>query len=172
MSQGFLELVGDAARAASTTGGWDFSYVRDRRHLAPPPWDWAKVIGGLLPDVHDMLDMDTGGGEVLTQVRKQLNSWPEQVWATEGHGSNVPIAAKRLAEIGVDVVSFDTYDHLPFQDSSLDLITNRHGDYRVHELWRLLRPSGVFVTQQIEFGRKLDFNELLAGPGPAYDRLP
>jgi SAM-dependent methyltransferase len=164
-------LVADAVQAARNAEGWDFSYVSERRHVDSPPWSWTDTVISLLQDVHDMLDMDTGGGEVLIGIHHNAEHWPDRVWATEGYPPNLPVAARNLARIGTNVVGFETHEHLPFADDSLDLITNRHGDFHPPEIWRLLRPGGLFVTQQIQFGAVQDPNDLIGGPGPAYEKL-
>ena len=115
-----------------------------------------------------MLDMDTGGGEKLILLKEFAKTWPGQVCATEGYKPNVKVARHNLEPIGVDVVEFDRYESLPFQDNSFDLITNRHGDFRVGELKRILRPGGVFITQQIGAAETISFGSLLDGPEPEY----
>lgn len=164
-------LVSEAVEAANRTEGWDFSYVRGRRHLDSQPWSWSEIVASRLGGVHQMLDMDTGGGEVLLDIHRHAESWPDQVRATEGYPPNVSVAARNLAKIGTTVVPFETHDHLPFDDGTFDLITNRHGGFSTEELWRILKPGGVFLTQQISFSEKLDVNELLGGPGPSYERV-
>ena len=39
------------------------------------------------------------------------------------------------------------YDNMPFDDDSFDMIINRHGNYNVKELYRVLKPNGLFITQ-------------------------
>ena len=171
MNREFDLLVADAVQAAKNTEGWDFSYVSARRHEDSPPWSWTDTVTTLLQGVHDMLDMDTGGGEVLIDIRRGAEYWPDRVWATEGYPPNLPVAVRNLSQLGINVVGFKTDSHLPFANDSFDLITNRHGDFHPPEIWRLLRPGGVFVTQQIQFGTVQDPNDLIGGPGPAYEKV-
>ena len=39
--------------------------------------------------------------------------------------------------------------HIPFPDESFDIIINRHGDFNPMEIRRLLKPGGLFITQQV-----------------------
>ena len=168
-SREFELLVTDAVRAANDAEGWDFSYVSTRRHEDPPSWSWTDTVASLLPGVHNMLDMDTGGGEVLIDIHHNAEHWPDRVRATEGYPPNLPVATRNLAHLDIDVVGFETHEHLPFSDGSFDLIINRHGDFHPPEIWRLLRSGGLFLTQQIQFGVVHNPNDLLGGPGPEYE---
>ena len=171
MTDNFDALVNEAEKHAKVMQGWDFSYVKGRRHSDRHPWDYSNMICSMLNGVHDMLDIDTGGGEVLLGLRERATDWPDRVCATEGYKPNVAVATRNLQSIGVEVFECESVDKLPFEDESFDLITNRHGDYSVREVKRVLRPCGMVITQQIGFGAKTSFNALLGGPGPAYERV-
>jgi SAM-dependent methyltransferase len=118
-----------------------------------------------------MLDMDTGGGEKLIELKTHAKTWPERVCAIEGYEPNVAVAKRNLQRIGVKVFQYESRDKLPFKGKSFDLVTNRHGDYSVSEIKRVLRPAGIFITQQIGFNAKISFNRLLGGPQPEYEQL-
>jgi SAM-dependent methyltransferase len=171
MTDDFNSLVNDAEKNAKAMQGWDFSYIMDRRHLDCHPWNYSETVCSMLGDVHDMLDIDTGGGEVLHGIWEKANDWPDSVYATEGYKPNVVVATRKLQPIGVEVVEYGSSDKLPFEDESFDFIINRHGDYSVREVKRILRQHGVFLTQQIGFGTKISFNNLLGGPEPAYENV-
>lgn len=72
-----------------------------------------------------MIDLGTGGGELLSH----LAPLPPVTCATEGYVPNVPVAAKRLSALGVEVIQTYCDDNdtvpqrgsLPFRDSSIDL---------------------------------------------------
>jgi SAM-dependent methyltransferase len=167
----FDDLVAEAAACASAMKGWDFSYIRGRRRSDAHPWDYSERVASMLAGVDAMMDMDTGGGEMLLSIHRRAPAWPARVVATEGYTPNVSVAARALAPVGVNVVECVASRRMPFDEASFDLIANRHGDYRAGEVLRLLRPSGVFVTQQISFGDQVQINGLLAGPSPDYERL-
>ena len=115
-----------------------------------------------------MLDMGTGGGERLSQ----LSPRPPMTVATEAWPPNVPIAATRLRSLGVPVVQDegapDNTDQdnaergrLPFRDGAFALVANRHEAFLADEVYRVLSPGGVFITQQVDFHSYDDLYRLL-----------
>lgn len=152
------------AEAAVPFQGWDFSYLTGRMLEDAPPWDYRAIVTAALPAATALLDLGTGGGEFLAS----LAPLPPQTWATEGYPPNVPVAQARLAPLGVTVVQVGVADAapLPFAASSFDLIINRHEAYDVAELWRVLRPGGTFVTQQVGGSYGEDLRRFLGAPEP------
>ncbi|NKB60831.1 MAG: methyltransferase domain-containing protein [Gammaproteobacteria bacterium] len=167
MTDHFDTLVEEAEKEAKAMQGWDFSYIKDRRHSDLHPWDYNDAVCSRLDGVRDMLDMDTGGGEVLLGLKEDANTWPDYVCAIEGYRPNVSVATHNLQSIGAKVLECKSDGKLPFADESFGLITNRHGNYSAQEIKRVLRPSGLFITQQIRFGTKTSLNTLLDGPDTA-----
>jgi SAM-dependent methyltransferase len=103
------------------------------------------------------LDMDTGGGELLSS----LAPFPPQMWAIESYPPNVPIAQARLELLGIHVSRYEQTSSLAFQDGQFDLVLNRHGSYTVAELARILTPGGTLLTQQVGGTNCMHLNELL-----------
>jgi len=89
--------------------------------------------------------MGTGGGEFLSS----LPILPEFVYATESYKPNIDIAKNRLEPLGINVIETDESGDLPFLSYSFDLIINRHEYYDPKEVYRILKPKGFFVTQQV-----------------------
>ena len=53
-------------------------------------------------------------------------------------------------------------DHaLPFIDEQFDLVINRHESYDVTEVWRILKPGGIFLTQQVGPRNCVELNQYL-----------
>jgi SAM-dependent methyltransferase len=138
--------------AEHTFAGWDFSYISDTGRMAtePLPWSYASLLLPHLRAAGAMLDMGTGGGEFLSR----LQPLPAMTVATEGYPPNVPIARDRLSPLGVQVVAIDEEtDHtLPLANATFDLIINQHEYYDPHEVQRILKPGGQFITQQVGGG--------------------
>jgi SAM-dependent methyltransferase len=147
--------------AAAPFEGWDFSYLSARVTEAEPPWDYLALAHAAVSQAHDVLDVATGGGEVLSA----LGPFAGRVTATEGYVPNLAIARRRLAPLGVAVFQANTASGMPFEDASFDLVINRHGGFRPEEMHRVLKPGGVFLSQQVggdnladlvaEFGARL-----------------
>ena len=129
--------------------GWDFTYLVGRMIEEVPPWSYESIAMGFMEDATDLLDMGTGGGERLLDMR---SVWPEKVVATEGYSPNVTLARNNLASFGVAVfdVPGEVDAKLPFPDGRFDLIINRQTGYGFSEVARVLGENGRFLTQQIE----------------------
>ena len=59
------------------------------------------------------------------------------------------LCKEKLLPLGIDLRECSDASRLPFADASFDLIINRHGDFCPVEIRRLLRPGGLFITQQV-----------------------
>ena len=125
--------------------GWNFSYLDGRFSEAEPPWDYLALAKAAIAQAFDILDVATGGGEVFAS----LAPFPGRATAVEGFDPNLPIARRRLAPLGVPVFQGNTRSGMPFDDGAFDLVLNRHGGFRPGELHRILKPGGVFLTQQV-----------------------
>ncbi len=141
----FDELVAEAL--VVPIEGWDLSWLKGKRTEFTLPWDYCAKVKVAMQGLDSMLDMGTGGGEILSS----LAPFPPHIYATETYAPNVVVARTRLAPLGVDVR--DTSDdpenqHLPFKDCTFDLIINRHESFIATEVYRILKPGGRFITQQ------------------------
>jgi SAM-dependent methyltransferase len=158
----FDELVTEGLTAPFF--GWDFSWLARHSSTGPAPWDYRARVADLARTAETMLDMGTGGGEVLSRLRARA---PRTV-ATEGWPPNVPVAGERLRPLGVPVVQDKGARNnteqdgtgedgtgedgtLPFRDGAFQLICNRHESFRAAEVCRVLEPGGRFITQQVDF---------------------
>jgi SAM-dependent methyltransferase len=151
----FERLVEEAE--AQAFSGWDFSYLNGRWHESDTSWDYPKIVTDRLRSATSLLDMGTGGGELLAS----LAPLPAHVCATEGYPPNLGVARARLEPIGVSVHAFERDDALPFADAAFDLILNRHESFSAQEVYRILRPGGVFLTQQVGGHDCIRLNEWL-----------
>lgn len=137
--------------------GWDFSWLGDRAVTQPPPWDFAQIVARHAQRAPDLLDLGTGGGGWLASLRSR----PARAVAPEAWPPNVEVARRRLEPLGVEVMSVasapDNRDQppgfdsrvLPFDDASFSLVVSRHESYLAADVARILRPVGVFLTQQM-----------------------
>jgi SAM-dependent methyltransferase len=128
--------------------GWDFSYLDDRIVEEQPPWSYLARAAELMQHSSAVLDMGTGGGERLLELRE---SWPQKVVVTEDYPPNLKLAEERLGPLGVKAVNVSlTRDGMmPFESGEFDLVLNRHSGLNCAEVARVLAPGGVFLTQQI-----------------------
>ena len=127
--------------------GWDFSHLDGRMIEGQPPWSYTTRAGELMGTSASVLDIDTGGGERLLQLREY---WPSRVVATEDHPPNVELARTRLEPVGCSVVDVPwSRTPMPFADGEFDLILSRHSSFQADEVARMLSPGGTFLTQQV-----------------------
>jgi SAM-dependent methyltransferase len=137
--------------------GWDFTFLSARWKTNSPSWDYSALARHPMQGISSMLDQDTGGGELLSS----LAPFPPHIWATESYPPNIPIARNRLEPLGVNVIHEYSDSAIPLPDASLDLVLNRHGSYSERELMRLLKPGGIFLTEQVGGENDIQLNQRL-----------
>ncbi|MBQ6180148.1 MAG: methyltransferase domain-containing protein [Ruminococcus sp.] len=127
--------------------GWDFSHIKGRFYSEEDdlPWDYKAVINRYRRSTDKLLDIDTGGGELLLSLGHPF----ENTFATEGYPPNVELCRKVLGKLGIGFHKVTDYETMPFPDSFFDVVINRHGAYEAEELYRILKPGGFFITQQV-----------------------
>ncbi|NEE01982.1 class I SAM-dependent methyltransferase [Phytoactinopolyspora halotolerans] len=133
--------------------GWDFSWLSGRVVSEELSWHYPSLARRAIDAATALLDVDTGGGEMLAS----LAPLPSAI-ATEPYPPNVPVARARLEPLGVEVRYGDA-SALPLSDGDVDLVLNRHGAFDAAEVARVLRPGGMFLTQQVGSRNDLEFNQ-------------
>jgi SAM-dependent methyltransferase len=162
----FERMIAEAQ--AYNFSGWNFSKLADRWHEdALTQWDYRAIIQQRLLHVNALLDMGTGGGEFLSS----LGPRPARVIATESYLLNIPIARTRLEPLGIEVRVVSEGGRLPFDDATFDLVINRHSDLDANEVGRILKPCGMFITQQVGDRNNIGLNSRL-GDGKAIHTSP
>lgn len=140
--------------------GWDFSHIRDwYTEEEDLPWDYRETILRYLRPEMRLLDIDTGGGEFLLSLDHPYGNTA----ATEGYPPNVELCRQTLLPLGIDFRPGDGTSELPFDDGSFDMVINRHGDFIPSDIYRLTKPSGIFITQQVGAENDRELVELLCG---------
>lgn len=141
------KAIWQAVERRAQIKGWDFSELDGKwaDGDALLPWDFAALVQQYRRDDLHLLDMDTGGGEFLLSLGHPC----ERTAATEGWAPNIALCRERLLPLGIDFREMRDPKAMPFADASFDLVLNRHGAYDPAELWRVLKPGGIFLTQQV-----------------------
>ncbi|WP_326560602.1 class I SAM-dependent methyltransferase [Micromonospora sp. NBC_01796] len=161
----FDELVTEGASVP--VEGWDFSWFAGRATEERPSWGYSRLLADRMSRASAALDLQTGGGEVLATIAQA----PPLLVATESWPPNVDVARRNLAPLGARVVAATDRSDLPFRDAAFDLVVSRHPvDTRWPEVTRVLRPGGVFLSQQIGPRTVGELAEVIAGPLPANPR--
>ena len=160
MNQNELIAVWKAEEDIAYIHGWDFSHLKGRyAEQDDLPWDYRAVIGEYLQPEMKILDIDTGGGEFLLS----LNHPHENTAAMENYPPNVGLCKEVLLPLGIDFRPGDGNGKLPFADGGFDMVINRHGDFHAEEIYRVLKPGGLFVTQQVGAENDRELVQLLCG---------
>jgi SAM-dependent methyltransferase len=159
----FDELVAEGA--AEPVAGWDFSWFAGRATEERPAWGYSGLLAGAIDDADAVLDIQTGGGEVLAGAVRRP---PPVLAATESWPPNVELARERLRPLGGTVTEAADAGPLPFGAAAFDLVASRHPTVTVWpEIARVLRPGGRYLSQQIGAGTNRGLYEYLMGPQPA-----
>ncbi|MGW0336911.1 methyltransferase domain-containing protein [Streptomyces sp. NPDC003011] len=162
----FEDLVAEGA--AVPTEGWDFSWFEGRATEARPSWGYARSMAGRLAGATAVLDIETGGGEVLDfALGAAAPEAPVLTVATEGWPPNVAKATALLRPRGVAVVASPDDAPLPFADGTFDLVVSRHpvrSDWP--EITRVLRPGGTYFAQHVGPASVVELVEHFLGPQP------
>ncbi|WP_410771039.1 class I SAM-dependent methyltransferase [Fontibacillus sp. BL9] len=139
--------------------GWDFSYLNGRMAEEALPWDYKEAVSKYMSDHTIMLDMGTGGGEFLLS----LSPPGGRTYATEAYLPNYDLCRDKLPPYGIEVKLVEDDDDLPFESSMFDLVINRHEAFTVEEVYRVLKPGGMFVTQQVGGLNNRELSRFLLG---------
>ena len=140
--------------------GWDFSHIAGRYTEEPDlPWDYQRIIFDYLKPEMKLLDIDTGGGEFLLSLHHPY----ENTSAAEAYPPNVQLCRETLLPLGIDFRAGDGKDALPFDDAAFDMVINRHGDFNVKDIHRILKDGGIFITEQVGAENDRELVELLLG---------
>jgi SAM-dependent methyltransferase len=173
MHADFDALVAEAL--AEPTVGWNFARFGARMRSTQPSWRYWDLVAEPAATASSLLDLGTGGGERLAGFCERVAARPPLTVATESWPPNVPVAARRLAPLGVAVVHAEgapdndeqapdePAGRLPFRDGAFALVIDRHEAFNPREVARVLAPGGVFITQQVgpDYG---DLHDLLEEP--------
>jgi SAM-dependent methyltransferase len=151
----YCKLIQEAFNA--NFSGWNFSWLEERMIQEEPPWDYRRLITDHMKGAHTLLDLGTGGGEFLAS----LSPLPEDTHATESYPPNQEIAKNSLTPLGITVHKIIDDAPLPFEDNYFDLVISRHEGFDPAEIKRILKPGGVFITQQVGGLDNLELNQIL-----------
>lgn len=139
--------------------GWDFSYLDKRTLEEPLPWKYDEIVRQHLNHNSILLDMGTGGGEYLLT----LNHPYYNTFATEAYPPNFELCKEALIPLGIDVRQVFNDNYLPFENEMFDIIINRHEAFDINEVYRLLKPEGLFITQQVGELNNKELSRFLIG---------
>lgn len=142
--------------------GWDFSYLNGRWESECLSWNYSEVLNSYRQNSDLLLDMGTGGGEFIVS----LGHPNHLISVTEGWQPNLLLCKERLEPLGITVKFVGDDDKLDYPDEKFDLVINRHESFDAAEVYRVLKPEGYFITQQVGSLNDRDLVEKLLGKIP------
>jgi SAM-dependent methyltransferase len=152
---------------AEPVAGWSFSWLEGRATEERPSWGYARMLVSRVAGSRSVLDVQTGGGEVLAEVVSQIRDTSRQIAATESWPPNVEIARRNLQPLGVSVLEVADDVPLPLPDEACDLVVSRHPTLTAwSEIARVLRPGGTYISQQVGPGSNRELTDFMMGPQP------
>lgn len=165
MADTFEALVD--AGASADVAGWGFGWLDGRATEERPAWRYAHRLADRLSTATASLDLQTGGGEVLSEAK----TFPQTAVATESWAPNVARATRLLHPCGVVVVTAPDDGPLPFADEAFDLVTSRHpATICWEEIARVMRPGGTYFAQHVGPASVFELIEFFLGPQPTARR--
>lgn len=168
MTRSFEDLVAEAE--AEPVEGWDFSWLNGRATEERPSWGYSRMLVGKLAASSTVLDIQTGGGEVLAEALEQAGT-PVSIAATDSWPPNIALARKSLEPFSATVAEVPDHCPLPFPDNHFELVVSRHPTVTVWpEIGRVLQPGGTYFSQQVGPGTNHELTEFMMGPQPISGR--
>jgi ubiquinone/menaquinone biosynthesis C-methylase UbiE len=162
-----LEELRRIAASVEERRGWDFSRVRDGREAVP--WDYVEVVRNYLRPSDRVLDVGTGGGERFLSLASRFGVGV----GVDASAEMIETALANKSASAVENVSFEVMraEALRFAGGEFDVVLNRHCVVDVGESYRVLRPGGYFITQQVGARNTQNICTLFGcGPGGEYER--
>jgi SAM-dependent methyltransferase len=161
VSRAFDDLVAEADSVP--VAGWDFSWLDGRASEERPSWGYQALMSQRLASASAALDIQTGGGEVLSGAA----TFPPTMAATESWTPNLAKATRLLHPRGVVVVAGSGAPPLPFADDAFDLVISRHPvTVWWSEIARVLQPAGTYFAQHVGPATVIELAEYFLGPAP------
>ena len=149
---------------AVPTAGWAFTWFDGRASEARPPWGYSRLLARAVTSARKVLDLQTGGGEVLAEALEAGGARPEVLRTTESWPPNIALASAKLARWGGQVLESDDRGPFPFGDNSFDLVSCRHPTVVVwREIARMLVSLGTYLSQQVGNGSVRELTEAMVG---------
>jgi len=136
--------------------GWDFSQIKFSSE--GPRINYRKVVESYLDKNQKLLDIGTGGGEKFLKFAPKV----KEAMGIDTDPKMIETARENLRKSGLPNVKFEVCDSekLKFRDQEFDVVIDRQTPFNAKEVARVLKPEGVFITQQVSEGDKSNFKEI------------
>ncbi len=107
-----------------------------------PSYDSHKIVEDYFSDDKHVAVVSVDGGKFTSD----FTSLPPITYSVE---VDVAKARSVLEDKGVKVTSFTDDGKMPFKDEKIDLVVNELSNYDKFEMYRILKPGGYLVVDQL-----------------------
>lgn len=156
--QEFYDKVGEV-------NGWDFSQVESKTEEVA--WDFYSEAAARSAPGCVLLDIGTGGGENVLKIAERFAF----VVGIDLSEAMIETARANLRQLKRGNIRFlpMAAESLQFPAGFFDTVTSRHCSFDAQEAARVLRPGGIFLTQQVGEADKANLKEA-SGRGQAFGK--
>lgn len=149
--------------------GWDFSKISKRTKTVGKKWVFLEIIKRFVNEETILLDVGTGGGEKLLRIAKFV----KKAYGIDNSKHMITTANRNLAKLKMSNVEFKLADakKLPFKKECFNIVMCRHAPFYAEEVFRVLKPGGVFFTQQVGEKDKQNIKKIF-GRGQSFGEKP
>jgi ubiquinone/menaquinone biosynthesis C-methylase UbiE len=136
--------------------GWDFPQIKFSSE--GPRINYRRVVESYLDRNQKLLDIGTGGGEKFLKFAPKV----KEAIGIDVDPKMIETARENLRKSGLPNVKFEVCDSekLKFGNREFDVVIDRQAPFNPKEVARVLKPGGVFITQQVSEGDKLNFKKI------------
>lgn len=142
-----------------------FSYIDGEWDSDGLPWNYRDLVFKYLKKTDRLLDLDTVDGEFLLTLNHPFSL----TGIAEAFDDNYNLCKLELEPLGITVKKTIKSKGLPYEDGIFDVVHNRNGSFDGDEVYRVLKPGGYFITQQIDGRNDMDLSSrIIEGYKPAF----
>ncbi|MFC5649835.1 class I SAM-dependent methyltransferase [Paenibacillus solisilvae] len=151
---------------AGKLNGWDFSKVRCQ--VEGEAADLYREVRQACRPSDFLLDIGTGGGEALLQLRDAA----QLLVGIDASAGMIRTAAVNRDRLQADNVRFIQMDagQIDFPEQFFQIISCRHAPFHAQQAAKVLAANGIFLTQQVTEGDKQNLKQAF-GRGQGYCQL-
>lgn len=135
--------------------GWDFSEIQTTSE--GEEWNFSKEVMKKSKKTDLLLDIGTGGGENLLTFASSL-LLAIGIDLSNGMVKTAEDNLKRSLLTNIRFLKMDS-DDLLFPPSFFDIVTSQHAPFNSLEVAKVLKTGGMFLTQQVSEGDKLNLKK-------------
>lgn len=107
-----------------------------------PSYEPHRIIEDYVQDNNHLAVISVDGGNFTSQ----FEHLPPITYSVE---LNPTKARETLEEKGIKVTTFTSQGKMPFKDEKLDVVVNELSNYDKFEMYRILKPGGYLVVDQL-----------------------